>query len=99
MPGPPITLLRGGRVRRADGTWAEAVAIRAGTVLAIGSDDELAGLPAGETVELGGRTVLPGFVDAHVHPVLGGVEMARCDLTGTRTPAEAGAVVAGYAAA
>jgi predicted amidohydrolase YtcJ len=99
MPGPPITLLRGGRVRRADGTWAEAIAIRAGVVLATGSDDDLAGLPAAETVELGGRTVLPGFVDAHVHPVLGGVEMSRCDLTGTPTPAAAERIVAEYAAA
>jgi predicted amidohydrolase YtcJ len=86
-------------VLRADRTWAEAIAIRDGTVLAIGSDDELAGLPAGETVDLGGRPVLPGFVDAHVHPVLGGVEMGRCDLTGTRTAADAERVVAAYAAA
>jgi predicted amidohydrolase YtcJ len=99
MSGTPIMLLRGGRVRAADGTRAEAIAISGDTVLAIGSDDELAGLPADETVDLGGRTVLPGFVDAHVHPVLGGVEMGRCDLTGTRTAAEAERVVAEYAKA
>jgi predicted amidohydrolase YtcJ len=99
MDGSPITVLRAGRVRCADGTRAEAIAIRDDTVLAIGSDAELAGLHAAETVDLAGRAVLPGFVDAHVHPVLGGVEMSRCDLTGTRTAAEAERVVAGYAAA
>ena len=99
MAGPSTTVLRGGRVLCADGTWAEAIAIRGGTVVALGSDADLAGLPAATTVQLGGRPVLPGFVDAHAHPVWGGVEMARCDLTGTATAAAAERVVGAYAAA
>ena len=32
-----------------------------------GLDDDLTGVPAARTVDLGGRVVVPGFVDAHVH--------------------------------
>lgn len=48
----------------------EAVAIRDGRFVAVGSDEEVRRLSAPETreVDLGGRTVLPGFVDNHVHP-------------------------------
>ncbi|AWB91144.1 amidohydrolase [Aeromicrobium chenweiae] len=57
---------------------ADSIAVRAGRIVAIGSD-----LPAGaEVVDLGGAWVLPGFHDAHVHPVQAGLEMNACDLTG-----------------
>lgn len=38
-----------------------------------------------EVVDLAGGLVAPGFVDAHVHPVQGGLERLRCDLSGART--------------
>jgi predicted amidohydrolase YtcJ len=31
-------------------------------------------------VDLGGRLVLPGFVDAHIHPISGGIELGLCSL-------------------
>ena len=62
--------------------WAEAVAIRDGRIAAVGSDSEVAGAWAGPTVDLAGRMVLPGFHDAHVHPMYGGIQMAQCDLAG-----------------
>ncbi|MDI6909056.1 amidohydrolase [Nocardioides sp.] len=40
----------------------------------------------------------PGFVDAHVHPVQGGLERLRCDLTELSTREEYLAAVASYAA-
>ncbi|WP_239080516.1 amidohydrolase [Paractinoplanes brasiliensis] len=43
---------------------------------------ELVG-PRTEVVDLGGRLLVPGFQDAHVHAVMGGVELGQCDLTGT----------------
>ena len=48
---------------------AEAVAIRDGQILATGSNEEILALRGPETkVEnLGGKTVLPGFIDAHGH--------------------------------
>ena len=48
---------------------ATAVAIREGRILAVGSDAEikpLAGLNT-QTIDLGGRLVLPGFTDCHIH--------------------------------
>jgi predicted amidohydrolase YtcJ len=42
--------------------------------------------------------VAPGFVDAHVHTVQGGLELTRCDLTGGSTRADYLAIVAAYAA-
>jgi predicted amidohydrolase YtcJ len=50
---------------------AEAVAIRDGIFSAVGTTDEIRGLAA-EVVDLGGRTVLPGFIDAHIHGVSSG---------------------------
>jgi predicted amidohydrolase YtcJ len=64
---------------------ADTLAVRDGRILAIGRADELRDLagPRTEVVELGGRLLLPGFQDAHVHAVMGGVELGQCDLTGT----------------
>lgn len=48
---------------------AEAVAVRNGRILAVGSDDEVLALRDRPTrvVDLGGQTVLPGFIDSHAH--------------------------------
>jgi predicted amidohydrolase YtcJ len=48
---------------------ASALAIRDGKVLAVGSDEEIRGLADKTTrvVEAGGRLVLPGFQDTHIH--------------------------------
>jgi len=63
---------------------AQAVAISGGRFLAVGSNDEILGLAAGlsKKVDLGGKTVLPGFIDAHAHPCESGVNhirMVACD--------------------
>ena len=68
---PPHLLLRNGRVA-AGPTFtpsATAVAIAEDRIVAVGSDDELAALSALQTtvVDLGGRTVIPGLIDGHVH--------------------------------
>ena len=64
---------------------AQAVAISGGRFYAIGSDDEILPLAAGTVrkIDLGGRTVLPGFIDAHSHPAKAGLahlRMVDCDL-------------------
>ncbi len=58
------------------------VRVRAGRIAAVGPD-----LPAGpaDVVDLAGGTLLPGFIDAHVHPVFAGDQLRRCDLTGVTT--------------
>ena len=63
-------------------SWAQAVAVRDGRIVAVGTADDVkahAG-KATEVVDLAGRMLVPGFQDAHVHPVLGGLDMLQCDL-------------------
>jgi len=53
--------------------WAEAVAIKDGRFLVVGSNDDanaLVGEPT-QTVDLRGRFVMPGIVDMHAHPFTG----------------------------
>lgn len=64
---------------------AQAVAIAGGRFLAVGSDDEVLALATGSAkkVDLGGKRVLPGFIDAHSHPAQAGLSHLRqvdCDL-------------------
>jgi predicted amidohydrolase YtcJ len=51
-----------------------------------------------EPVDLEGGTLLPGFVDAHAHPVFAGDQMRRCDLRAASTAAGYTELVAAYAA-
>ncbi|GMV05515.1 MAG: putative amidohydrolase [Gemmatimonadota bacterium] len=84
-PTPPADLvLRGGVVHTVDDALpsAEAVAVRDGRIVYVGSDagaDALVG-EGTEVVELDGRLVLPGLHDTHLHPVSGGIELGECDL-------------------
>ena len=61
------------------------VVVVGGVIEQVGPDDELQAPRGAEVVDLDGGLVLPGFQDAHVHPVQGGVERIRCDLTGIHT--------------
>ncbi|GGV14241.1 amidohydrolase [Streptomyces filipinensis] len=79
---------------------ATAVAVTGGRITAVGGEElrELAG-PRTEVVDLAGRLLLPGFQDAHVHPVPAGLELAQCDLSGATTAADTVAAVRAYAEA
>jgi hypothetical protein len=65
-------VLHGGKVFTADDAkpWAEGIAIAGDRILAVGADAEVLALAtdATERIGLGGRVVVPGFNDAHVHP-------------------------------
>lgn len=70
-----------------------------GRVAAVATDGEHLDLPAGtRRVDLGGGLLLPGFTDAHVHTVQGGLERIRCDLSEGSTREDYLALVAAYAA-
>jgi len=51
--------------------WVEALASEAGRICKLGSRADIESLASAETrrLDAGGRTVLPGFIDAHVHPI------------------------------
>jgi predicted amidohydrolase YtcJ len=80
---------------------ATAVAVRGGRITAVGTDSEITELAgrSAERIELRGRALLPGFQDAHVHPVFAGLTMLRCDLDGATDQADALARISAYAGA
>ncbi|MFE2408997.1 amidohydrolase [Kitasatospora sp. NPDC059408] len=81
-------------------TRATGLAVTGERITAVGHD-EVRGLigPKTEVVDLAGKLLLPGFQDAHVHAVYGGVELASCDLTGTVGAAECLERIRAYAEA
>jgi predicted amidohydrolase YtcJ len=82
-------------------SWASAVAIAEGRIVSVGSDDDVHELigSSTEVVDLGGRMLLPGFQDAHVHPPSSGFEMLHCNLSEVYAVEDYERVVAGYASA
>ena len=69
---------------------AEAVAIHDGHIVAVGSDAEIAKWvgPATKRIDAQGKSVLPGFIDAHVHFSSGGGEISGVHLRDANTPQE-----------
>ena len=67
--GPPNLLLLNARVLTMDHNQADAqaVAVHGNTIAAVGTSSELAALaaPATQTIDCGGKTLIPGFVDSH----------------------------------
>ncbi len=82
-------------------TWARAVAVKGGRILAVGSDADVRGHIGSHTdvVDLAGRMLLPGFQDAHIHPPVSGVEMLRCNLSEIYALEEYQRIISDYAAA
>lgn len=84
----PDVLLRASSVLTMSRGWRErprprVVAVGGGRILAVGGEELLDGRGAGtRVVDLGSGVLLPGFVDAHCHPVAGGVALLQCDLSG-----------------
>lgn len=63
---------------------AQAMAIKDGKILAIGSNTEiLAAYKAKETIDAGGKFIYPGFIDAHAHFYSYGLGLQTADLVGT----------------
>lgn len=79
---------------------AEAVALRDGRIQAVGTAAGIAALAGPETrvIDAGGRTLLPGFVESHLHLVLGGAELTQLQLGGLHGLENLRAAFASYAA-
>jgi hypothetical protein len=96
-------VLTGGRLATMDAArrWATAMAVRDGRIVAVGTDAAVAPYirPSTRVITLRGRTVTPGFQDAHVHPVGAGVDMGRCDLHEDAQSGPGLDLIAAYAAA
>ena len=81
---PADRVYRNGVIFTADprNRGAEALAIRDGRIIYIGSNRGL--LPyvgaRSESVELDGRMLMPGIVDGHMHPLEAGAQLLKCNL-------------------
>lgn len=101
--GPADLAFVNGRVYTVDAVrrWAGAVAVSRGEIVAVGADADVRDLigPETEVVDLGGRLLLPGFQDAHIHPPSSGYEMLHCNLSEVYDVQDYARTVADYASA
>ncbi|PRA12344.1 peptidase M38 family protein [Arthrobacter sp. MYb211] len=76
---------------------SHALAVKDGRILALG--DRALGLrgPGTQVIDLSGKALLPGFQDAHVHPLMGGLQMVACDLSEVHSLSEYRRIIANYA--
>jgi predicted amidohydrolase YtcJ len=70
--------------------WAQAVAIYRGKIVAVGDDpviERMRGMGT-KVINAGGKLVLPGFADCHIHFIDGAFSLGRVNLEGAKDPAE-----------
>jgi predicted amidohydrolase YtcJ len=81
--------------------WAEALAIRGGKIVAVGSNKEMASYrgPFTKTIDAQQHLVLPGLVDCHIHFMEGSLGLTHVDLNDAGSVAEIQKRVKEYAAA
>jgi predicted amidohydrolase YtcJ len=102
-PEPAETIIRNARIYTVDvkQPWAEAVAIRDGRIVAVGTAKQIDVYRGSSTKVLnaGGRLVLPGFTDCHIHFMDGSLGLTEVDLNGSKSVSEIQQRVRKYAAA
>lgn len=99
--GAATLVVRNGRVWTGDKTnpRAEAVAVAGDRIAAVGSNADVAAWigPQTRVIDAGGKSVLPGLIDAHVHFSSGGFQLTRVDLRDAATPEEFARRIGEYA--
>jgi predicted amidohydrolase YtcJ len=92
-----------GRVLTMDSTrpTAEAVAVVDGLIAAVGDNATVEALrgPNTKVIDAAGNSVVPGFVEGHMHLFSGAAELAHLQLAGVHGEAALAAAIRGYAAA
>src|ERR1043165_3627648 len=71
----PDTVLLNGKIVTYDSPPAQALAVRDGRIAAIGSAAGIRATagPSTRVIDLGGRTVIPGLTDSHIHAIRAGL--------------------------
>ncbi len=81
---PADLVLLHGKIHTQDAgrSIAQALAVRGNTIIAVGADESLSRLIGTHTrtVDLRGRVVLPGIIDAHVHPAESAQDLDKCSM-------------------
>lgn len=87
---PADVILVGGKVFTSDPSrpWAQAIAVRGTRIVAVGTDAEIEKYAGSRTrrIALEGRTVVPGFDDAHAHVGISGPRSVEVTVDGSPTP-------------
>jgi predicted amidohydrolase YtcJ len=94
-PSPAVdTIFVNGKIWTVDRAHpeAEALAVANGRIVAVGRNDDVKKLAGSttKTIDLGGRRVVPGFYDSHVHLLGGGLRLAEVALKDAKDEAEFG---------
>jgi len=78
------------------GPWAEAVACKSGKIIAVGTERDIAKFagPATKVLDVHGRLVIPGLIDAHTHFSSGGRSLISLSFRGVNTIAKVQEMVA-----
>jgi predicted amidohydrolase YtcJ len=78
---------------------AEALAVREGRIVAVGTNSDIEALrgPATRVVEGRGRCVVPGLIDSHTHMSMGGFNLVAVDLRHTKNEEEFTQLLARFA--
>ncbi len=83
-PAPADLVLVHGRIHTEDAARSvvQALAVRGNTIVAVGTDREVGAFagPGTRSVDLAGRVVLPGIIDAHTHPAQSAQDIGKCSL-------------------
>ncbi|MFZ0705280.1 MAG: amidohydrolase [Candidatus Korobacteraceae bacterium] len=84
---PDVIFLNGDIYTQATPARAQAMAVRDGRIVAIGTNDDVRKLKGGhaQVVDLGGHFVMPGFNDAHCHLQAAGFEQMEVNLVGAKS--------------
>jgi predicted amidohydrolase YtcJ len=97
----PELILHNGRIYTVDPVqpWAEAIFIKGGRFVTIGSDKEILSLagPATNIHNLAGRLVLPGLIDSHIHLYDWSLSRRQAPLADCRSKSEMMAVIGHWA--
>lgn len=81
---PADLILLHGRIHTEDTKRgvAQGLAVRGNTIIAVGTDQEVGAWagPGTRMIDLAGKIVLPGIIDAHTHPAESAQDFKKCDL-------------------
>jgi predicted amidohydrolase YtcJ len=91
--GKADVVLRNGKIYTADPARSirQSIAFTGNTIVAVDDDKEMTPLIGSGTkvIDLGGKLVLPGLIDTHIHPIIGALNGAKCSLAGVKATIDA----------
>ena len=86
--GMADVVLRNGKIYTADPARSirQSIALKRNTIIAVGDDKDMTPLIGSGTkvIDLGGKLVLPGLIDTHIHPIIGALNGAKCSVAGVK---------------